>query len=115
MEHYIGFENQFNKIGSDYQSVKQKQKVTKILYLVCNQFFLIHTLKKMVAKVEEQRVMLKFSSYTFLHFINEPILLLKSDRKHTNYIQFPFQVHDTLVETYETEDAQISNTFTYYK
>ena len=39
MEHYIGFENQFNKIGSDYQSVKQKQKVTKILYLVCNQFF----------------------------------------------------------------------------
>ena len=46
MEHYIGFENQFNKIGSDYQSVKQKQKFTKILYLVCNQFFLIHTLKK---------------------------------------------------------------------
>ena len=46
MEHYIGFENQFNKIGSDYQSVKQKQKVTKILYLVCNQFFFnTHTKK----------------------------------------------------------------------
>ena len=55
MEYYIGFENQFNKIGSDYQSVKQKQEVTKILYLVCNQFFFnTHTKKKVVAKVEEQ-------------------------------------------------------------
>ena len=78
-------------------------------------FFKIHTLNKMVVKVEEQWVIFKFSSYIFLHFINEHILLLKSHRKHTNYIQFPIQVHDTLVETHETGDAQISNTSTCYK
>ena len=103
------------KLEVTIKVLSKNKRLQKSYIWYATNFFLIHTLKKMVAKVEEQRVMLKFSSYTFLHFINEPILLLKSDRKHTNYIQFPFQVHDTLVETYETEDAQISNTFTYYK
>lgn len=44
MEHYIGLKNQFNKIGSDYQSVT-KTKGYKNVYLVCNQFFNTHVKK----------------------------------------------------------------------
>lgn len=34
MDHYIGFEKQFNRIVNDSQNVTQKQKVIKILYSV---------------------------------------------------------------------------------
>ena len=77
-------------------------------------FFNTYTKKKWLPKLKSNEWFLNFHLIPF-YILQMNILLLKSDRKHTNYIQFPTQVHDTLVETHETGDAQIPNTSTCYK